>query len=81
MPGRNDFDIKERVSQKAVFSGEDASIAIAPNRLSKAKISMPPEKHQVANERCLRQIEIMARPAPNKAAAKARMFKLTIGSE
>jgi hypothetical protein len=82
MPGRNDFVIRVRVSQKAAHSGTSASRHIAPNRLSSAKVSIPAEKHQVASERRLRQAAATAKAALNVAAAKANTeFRLTIGSK
>ena len=82
MAGRNDFATETSVSQKAALSGKSEALSIAPNTLSKAKISIPAEKHQVASERWLRQTATTARPALNKAATKARMvLKFTIGSK
>jgi hypothetical protein len=82
MPGRNDLATRESVSQKAALSGRSASFAIASNRLSNAKVSIPAEKHQVASERCFRQAATAAKPAVNMPAAKANTeFGLTIRSE
>jgi hypothetical protein len=82
MPGRNDFATMASVPQKAAFSGERASFAIAPNRLSKANVSIPAEKHQVASDRCFRQAAAAAKAALDMPAAKARtVFGLTIGSQ
>src|SRR6187549_821820 len=78
-PGRNDFATRVRVPQKAAFSGSRASCHSAPNRLSKPKVSIPAEKHQVASERRFRQAAAMARAALNEPAAKASMeFGLTM---
>ena len=68
MPGRNDLATRESVSQKAALSGRSASFAIAPNRLSNAKVSIPAEKHQVASERCFRHAAAAAKAALNMAA-------------
>ena len=82
MPGRNDLATRESVSQKAALSGRSASFAIAPNRLSNAKVSIPAEKHQVASERCFRQAAAAAKAALNMPAAKANtVLGLTIRSE
>ena len=82
MPGRNDLATRDSISQKAALSGRSASFAIAPNRLSKAKASIPAEKHQVAIGRCLLQAAAAAKPALNMAAANAKtVFGFTIGSE
>ncbi|PYK17313.1 MAG: hypothetical protein DME55_10600, partial [Verrucomicrobia bacterium] len=81
-PGRNDFATRESVSQKTTLSGRSVSFAIAPKRLSKAKISIPAEKHQIARERCFRQAAAAAKAALNMAAAKANtVFGLTNRSE
>jgi hypothetical protein len=57
-------------------------LPIAPNRLSKAKSSIPAEKLQVASERCVRHAAAAARAALNMPAAKANtVFALTIGLE
>ena len=80
MPGRNDFATKASVPQKTAFSGKRASFAIAPNRLSNAKVSIPTEKHQVESERCFRQAAAAAKAALNMPAAKAKtVFGVTIG--
>ena len=82
MPGRNDLATRESVCQKAALSGRSVSFAIAPKRLSKAKISIPAEKHQVASERCFRQAAVAAKAALNMPAPKAnKVFALTIGFE
>src|SRR4026208_1317701 len=70
-PGRNDLVSRVRVPQKTAFSGTMASCHIAPNRLSKAKVSIPAEKRQVASERRPRQVAATAKAALNMAAAKA----------
>jgi hypothetical protein len=82
MPGRNDLATRESVCQKAALSGRSVSFAIAPNRLSKAKASIPAEKHQVASERCFLRAAVAAKAALNMAAANAKTaFGFTIGSE
>ncbi|PYK11763.1 MAG: hypothetical protein DME65_06345 [Verrucomicrobia bacterium] len=82
MPGINDLATRDSVSQKAALSGRSASFAIAPNRLSKAKASIPAEKHHVASERCFLQAAAAARAALNMDAANAKtVFGFTVGSE
>src|SRR5262249_13621695 len=78
IPGRNDFVIRVRVSQKAALSGRSAWRHIAPNKLSSAKVSIPAEKHQVASDRRLRQAAAAARARLNTPAAMAKVvFRLT----
>src|SRR4029453_6929201 len=71
IPGRNDFVTSVRPPQKAALSGIDGASHIAPKRFSSAKLSIPAEKHQVANERRPRQTAATARAALNVAATKA----------
>ena len=57
-------------------------LPIAPKRLSKAKTSIPAEKHQVASERCFRRVAAAAKAALDMPAANAnRVFAFTIRFE
>ena len=78
MPGKKDFAMRVRLPQNAAFSGITASLHIAPNKLSKPKISIPTEKHQVARERFLRHAAMAASARLKAPATKARIvFGLT----
>src|SRR5216117_1272437 len=81
MPGTNDFVTSVSVPQNAALSGLSASRHIVPNKFSRAKATIPAEKHQVASERRPRQAAATASEAQNKPATKVNMeFRLTIGS-
>lgn len=70
--------MRVRLPQNAAFSGITASRHIAPNKLSKPKISIPTEKHQVARERFLRHAAMAASAKLKAPATKARIvFGLT----
>src|SRR5215813_8762199 len=72
-PGRKDLVTRLKVPQNTARSGSTAPRHIAPNKFSRAKVSMPTEKHQLASERFCWHAAAPARAKLNTAAAKAEI--------